>query len=142
MFCGPSVPVGKDGVYEAFTVPYHADMHAAVDAFLETKWSQYEPDKPKAYKEPDRVISQIQRPDAETISLVKDYCQYVQDTYGRFPAYIDPMYQRLTCQAQHVDPDFYAEFYPPGALTPQHHQHFHRWHPELAGEDGLPPRRD
>jgi hypothetical protein len=139
---GPSVPVGKDGVYEAFTVPYHADMHAAVDAFLETKWSQYEPDKPKAYKEPDRVISQIQRPDAETISLVKDYCQYVHDTYGRFPAYIDPMYQRLTCQAQHVDPDFYAEFYPPGALTPQHHQHFHRWHPELAGEDGLPPRRD
>jgi hypothetical protein len=49
------------------------------------------------------------------------------------------MYQRLTCQAQHVDPDFYAEQYPPGALTPQHLEHFRRWHPELADEAGRPP---
>jgi hypothetical protein len=139
---GPSVPVGRDGVYEAFTPPYYADMREAVDAFMETKWSQYAPEMPKAYKEPDRVVSQIRRPDAETVALVKDYCQYVHDTYGRFPAYVDPMYQRLTCQAQHVDPDFYAEHYPPGALTPQHAEHFRRWHPEQAGPDGGPPRRE
>ena len=105
---GPSVPVGRDGVYEAFTPPYYADMREAVDAFLEAKWAHYEPTVPKPYREPDRVISQIQRPDVDTIELVKDYCQYVHETHGRFPAYIDPMYQRLTCQAQHVDPDFYA----------------------------------
>ena len=93
---GPSVPVGRDGVFEAFMPPYHDDMGAAVDAFLETKWSQYEPDKPKAYLEPDRVVSQIVRPDDDTIQIVKDYCTYVHDTYGRFPAYLDPMYQRLT----------------------------------------------
>ena len=80
-----------------------------VDAFLERKWSQYEPDKPKSYLEPDKVTSQIERPSEETIQIVKDYCQYVHDTYGRFPAYLDPMYQRLTCQAQHVDTDFYAQ---------------------------------
>jgi hypothetical protein len=138
---GASVPVGRDGVYEAFTPPYYADMREAVDAFLEVKWSQYEPSVPKPYKEPDRVISQIARPDAETIEIVKDYCQYVHDTYGRFPAYIDPLYQRLTCQAQHADPDFYAEYYPPGALTGQHLHHFERWHPELADDEGRPPRR-
>jgi hypothetical protein len=138
---GPSVPVGRDGVFEAFVPPYHDDMGAAVDAFLETKWSQYEPDKPKAYLEPDRVVSQIVRPDADTIQIVKDYCAYVHDTYGRFPAYLDPMYQRLTAQAQHVDPDFYAQYYPPGALTEQHHAHFERWHPEMADDDGRPPRR-
>jgi hypothetical protein len=138
---GPSVPVGRDGVFQAFTPPYHTDMRTAVDAFLEAKWSQYDADKPKAYKEPDKVVSQIVRPDEATIERVKDYCQYVHDTYGRFPAFIDPMYQRLTCQAQHVDPDFYAEHYPPGALTEQHLQHFARWHPELAGPDGAPPRR-
>ena len=71
---GPSVPVGRDGVFEAFTPPYHDDMGAAVDAFLERKWSQYEPDKPKAYLEPDRVTSQIERPDEDTIQIVKDYC--------------------------------------------------------------------
>jgi hypothetical protein len=139
---GPSVPVGRDGVYEAFTPPYFADMGEAVDAFLAAKWSHYEPEVPKPYKEPDRVIAQIQRPDAETIELVKDYCRYVHETYGRFPAFVDPMYQRLTCQAQHVDPDFYEEHYPPGALTDQHQAHFRRWHPELAGADGGPPRAE
>jgi hypothetical protein len=117
-------------------------MREAVDAFLEVKWSQYGPDIPKAYKAPDSVITHIHRPDDETIELVKDYCQYVHDTYGRFPAYIDPMYQRLTCQAQHVDPDFYEEHYPPGALTGQHLGHFRRWHPEITGPDGRPPFRD
>ena len=116
-------------------------MGAAVDAFLERQVVAVRADKPKAYLEPDRVVSQIARPDDETIQIVKDYCQYVHDTYGRFPAYLDPMYQRLTCQAQHVDPDFYAQYYPPGALTDQHHAHFERWHPELAGDDGRPPLR-
>jgi hypothetical protein len=138
---GPSVPVGRDGVFQAFTPPYYADMGAAVDAFLEAKWSQYESDKPKSYTDPERVVSQIERPDQDTIQIVKDYCQYVHDTYGRFPAHLDPMYQRLTCQAQHVDPDFYAQYYPPGAVTEQHHAHFERWHPELTGDDGKPPRR-
>jgi hypothetical protein len=139
---GPSVPVGRDGVFEAFTPPYHADMGAAVDAFLEAKWAQYEPDKPKSYKEPDRVVAQIVRPDEDTVQIVKDYCQYVHDTYGRFPAYLDPMYQRLTCQAQHIDNDFYARYYPPGAVTEQHLAHFERWHPELTGDDGRPPLRE
>ncbi len=139
---GPSVPVGRDGVYEAFTPPYYSDMREAVDAFMEVKWSQYDSSMPKSYSKPDEIIQHIQRPDAETVELVKDYCQYVHDTYGRFPAYIDPMYQRLTCQAQHVDTDFYDEHYPPGACTDQHHQHFSRWHPELVGPDGKPPRRD
>jgi hypothetical protein len=138
---GPSVPVGRDGIYEGFTIPYFADMHEAVDAFMEVKWSQYDTSMPKSYTKPDEIIRHIQRPDRATIDRVKAYCQYVVDTYGRFPAYIDPMYQRLTCQAQHVDPDFYDEHYPPGACTDQHHQHFTRWHPDLAGPEGKPPRR-
>ena len=135
---GPSVPVGRDGVFEAFVPPYHADMGAAVDAFLERKWSQYEPDKPKAYLEPDKVVAQIDRPGRGHDPDRQGLLPYVHDTYGRFPAYLDPMYQRLTCQAQHVDPDFYAQYYPPGALTEQHHAHFERWHPEMAGDDGRP----
>lgn len=138
---GPSIPVGHDGVYEAFVPPYYADMREAVDGFMEVKWANYEDSVPRAHKEPDRVAQLIPRPDDETIELVKDYCQYVHDTYGRFPAYIDPMYQRLACQAQHVDTDFYEEYYPPGAVTQQHHRHFEMWHPELAGPDGKPPRK-
>lgn len=138
---GPSTPVGVDGHYEAFCPPYYSDMHEAVDAFLETKWSQYDKDMPKPYLEPDRATQNIPRPDKETIAIVKDYCQYVYEEYGRFPATLDAMYQRLVCQAQHVDPDFYDEYYPPGACTEQHHQHFNRWHPDIVGPDGKPPRK-
>jgi hypothetical protein len=138
---GASVPVGKDGVFEAFCPPYYKDMHEAVDAFMSVKWAAFDESVPKPYKEPDRVVSAVPRPHEDTVELVKAYCQYCIDTYGRFPVYIDPMYQRLTCQAQHIDPDFYAEYYPPGALTHQHHEHFRRWHPELTDSEGLPPRR-
>lgn len=138
---GPSVPVGRDGVFEAYTPPYYSDMGDAVDAFLEAKWSALTGDGPKAYNAPDKITSQLAYPDDDTIACVKDYCRYVHDQYGRFPAHLDPMYQRLTAQAQHVDPDFYAEYYPPGAVTDQHLNHFRRWHPELADADGRPPRR-
>ncbi|MCU0309180.1 MAG: hypothetical protein MUE51_15720, partial [Thermoleophilia bacterium] len=138
---GASVPVGRDGHFEAFCPPYYTDMHEAVDAFMAMKWAALDPDVPKPYKEPDKVVSAIPRPHPETVELVKAYCQYCVDTYGRFPVYVDPMYQRLTCQVQHVDPDFYERYYPPGSLTEQHLNHFRRWHPELAGPDGKPPRR-
>jgi hypothetical protein len=138
---GPSVPVGRDGVFEAFTPPYYADMHEAVDAFMAVKWAAFDEEVPKPYLEPDRVAQAVPRPHPDTVELVKAYCQYCVDTYGRFPVYLDPMYQRLTCQAQHVDPDFYERYYPPGAVTRQHTEHFRRWHPEAAGPDGGPPRR-
>ena len=44
----PACRSGRDGVFEAFTPPYHADMDEAVDAFIEAKWSQYEPDDAQA----------------------------------------------------------------------------------------------
>lgn len=138
---GPSCPVGLDGHFESFSPPYYSDMREAVDAFMATKWAALEPEVPKPYLEPDRIASAIPRPHEDTVELVKDYCDYVFGTYGRFPVYLDPMYQRLNCQAQHVDPDFYAKYYPPGALTDQHHNHMDRWHPDIA-VGGRPPLRD
>ncbi len=138
---GTTHPVGRDGHFEAFCPPYHATMGDAVDAFMQVKWAAFEQDVPKPYLEPDAVVSAVPRPHPDTVELVKAYCEYVHGTYGRFPLGIDPMYQRLTVQAQHADPDFYARFYPPGALTGQHLDHFARWHPDEAGPGGSPPRR-
>lgn len=137
----PTVPVGRDGVFEAFCPPYYKDMHEAVDAFMALKWSALDDDVAKPYLEPDKIVNAIPRPHPDTVELVKQYCQYCVDTYGRFPVYVDPMYQRLTAQAQHVDPDFYAKYYPPGALTHQHLNHFNCWHPDIADADGMPPKR-
>lgn len=138
---GNGFAVGRDGVVEGFTPPYYADMHEAVDAFMELKWSAMDPEVAKPYKDNESFVQAIPRPHEDTVEMVKAYCQYVWDTYGRFPAYMDPMYQRLTCQAQHLDPDFYEQYFPDGAITNQHAQHFSRWHPELCDAHGRPPRK-
>jgi hypothetical protein len=104
---GTTFAVGRDGYLEAFTPPYYADMHEA-------------------------FTGAIPRPHPDTVECVKAYCQYVWDTYGRFPLTIDPMYQRLTTQAQHIDCGFYDEYYPPGAYSQQHADHMRLWHPEHA----------
>ncbi|MBJ7366815.1 MAG: hypothetical protein JHC53_09510, partial [Thermoleophilia bacterium] len=140
---GQTYAAGRDGVFEAYIPPYHADMHAAVDAFMEMKWGAMDEGVPKPYKtaqQNESFVNAIPRPHDETVEIVKDYCQYVWDTYGRFPAYIDPMFQRLTTQAQHVDVDFYEQHYPDGSLSGQHENHFRRWHPEMCDHEGRPPR--
>ena len=138
---GQTFPVGRDGHFEAFTPPYYRDMHEAVDAFMALKWSAMDDDVAKPYKKSEEFSRAIPRPHPETVEMVKAFAQYCWDTYGRFPVYIDPMYQRLTCQAQHLDPDFYEEYYPGGTLSPQHVNHFSRWHPDTCDAHGKPPRR-
>lgn len=132
---GTTFAVGRDGYLEGFTPPYYADMHEAVDAFMAMKWSALDPDVPKPFQSPsmnESFTGAIPRPHEDTVECVKAYCQYVWDTYGRFPLTVDPMYQRLTTQAQHIDCGFYDQYYPAGAYSEQHANHMHRWHPEHA----------
>lgn len=137
---GNGFAVGRDGVFETYTPPYHGDMRKAVDQFMVDKWAAFDEDVPKPFKDNSAYVDAVPRPHPETVDMVKDYCQYVWDTYGRFPAYIDSAYQRLTVQGQHVDCDYYDKYHPPGAVSPQHRDHFRMWHPELCDEDGKPPR--
>ena len=132
---GNTFAVGRDGYLEGFTPPYYADMHEAVDAFMAMKWAALDPDVPKPFRDQptnETFTGAIPRPHPDTVECVKAYCQYVWDTYGRFPLTIDPMYQRLTTQAQHIDCGFYDQYYPPGAYSEQHANHMKRWHPGHA----------
>lgn len=138
---GPSYPVGRDGHFEAFVPPYHADMDEAVDAFLEVKWASVRGRRAEGLSRarPGRhgrpAARRRHRRAGEGLLPLRP-----RDLRG-FPLRIDPMYQRLTVQAQHADPDFYERYYPPGALTEQHHEHFARWHPDLADARGRPSLR-
>ena len=141
---GNTYAVGRDGYFEAYVPPYYNDMGEAVDAFMAMKWGAMDPDVSKPYKTEsmnEAFTGAIPRPHDETVEMVKAYCQYAYDTYGRFPVAMDPMYQRLTTQAQHIDTDFYDLYYPEGSYSGQHANHFHRWHPELCDHDGKPPRK-
>lgn len=137
---GATYPVGRDGLYEAFVPEYHGDAEGMVQAFLAHKYAGHDPGVPKAFTTPEPVVASVPRPDDETVDLVTAYISYVHETFGRFPAYLDPMYMRIVSQAHHVDPDFYDEHLLAGALPDHHRDHMRRWHPELADADGLPPR--
>jgi hypothetical protein len=104
-----------------------ADMSDAVDRYLE-RWSAAA-EKPSAFAHASDVMRARPLPTPETVEIVKAFCTYVHGTYGRFPAFIDPMFVRLVFQAHHLDVDFYDRFYRGNPLTQRHRQHLARWHP-------------
>lgn len=127
----PPVPVGRDGVFEALCPPYVDNMREAVDKFLEQRGYFWEEDNPYPYKNPEGVLADEYHPNEVRIEIVKDFCTYIYENYGRFPAFLDPMFARLVFQAHHLDLDFYDKYYNEGAYTEVHKNHFKLWHPEM-----------
>ena len=127
-----TVPVGKDGVFESYCPPYFKNMDEAIDIFFEHKYEAWKDDKPFPYTEPDKHLMKAPKPTDTTIQIVKDVANYIYDTYGRFPAFVDPMYMRLVFQAMHLDPDFYDNYYPKGSYNEMHVEAFLENHPEQA----------
>ncbi len=131
-----TIPVGRDGIFEGYCPPYYKDMNEAIDAFHEHKNSAWTSDKPFPYNEPDKLLMRAPKPTETTIQIVKDVANYIYDTYGRFPAFVDPMYMRLVFQAMHIDLEFYEKHYPPGSYSDMHLKVFLDNHPEAAGKVG------
>jgi hypothetical protein len=126
-----TVPVGRDGVLEGYCPPYYKDMGEAIEAFFEHKNEAWKPEKPFPYAEPDKHLMKAPKPTERTIQIVKDVANYIYDTYGRFPAFVDPMYMRLVFQAMHLDLEFYDKYYPPGSYSDMHVNHFKLFHPDM-----------
>src|SRR6266851_5410036 len=47
-------------------------------------------------------------------------CNYILETYGRFPGTVDAMHLMWFMQAHHLDTDYYDRFFRPGACGPTH----------------------
>lgn len=65
----------------------------------------------------------------EGIACIKATCNYIYETYGRFPGNVDAMHFMWFMQAHHADPDFYNTFFHAGARGHTHASHLARWHP-------------
>ena len=120
------VPVGRAGVHEALCPPYVADMREAVERFLAER--RADPGAASPYADPRAVLAGREDPSEETIEIVVAFTQNVLDAYGRFPAFIDPMFVRLVLQAHHLDLDFYDRHYVEGAYSDLHRRHMELWH--------------
>jgi hypothetical protein len=130
---GEWLPVGLDGLFEAAIPPYYATVEEAVDAVVALRWGPS-----GAFVQPGRapwtdpqVVQRIPRPAEEAIAATKTLVRYVWDTYGRYPATIDPFLTTVWYQAHHLDADFYDTYYPVEAVPRHIRDHVATWHPEV-----------
>lgn len=123
----PDNPIGLDGVFEASCPPYHANMDAAVEAALLPP--RADPSRPVPHKmsEAEHRLAAIRFSD-EGLACTKAICNYIFDTFGRFPGGTDAMHLMWVFQAHHIDTDYYDRFFGPGAYGPTHAAHMATWH--------------
>jgi hypothetical protein len=133
---GWPMPVGLDGILQSYCPPYYPDMDAAVDAVVESKYGKegiYNPDSGVGgpFKDTREVIADVPKHSPELIQCAKDICNYIYDTYGRFPSHVDAITTPgCWVQAHHLDCDFYDRYYQEGAYTETQVNHMRMWHPE------------
>jgi hypothetical protein len=129
---GTPNPTGRtDGTFHAFCPPHFETMADAVDAFAERKFGPggpYNPDTPGAWRESSKVRASAQRHDERFKACVTLQCQYTLDTWGKFPGTVPSVWVMNFLQAQHLDLDFYDQFFRPGAYLETHRRHMEAWH--------------
>lgn len=125
-------PVGIDGVLEAYCPPYFPSMDAAVDAVVEAKFGPqglYSGKQPAPFLDKNEFVAGVPRYSDKLVQCVKDICNYIWDTYGKIPPYMDAMHMTgVWVQAHHLDLDFYDRFYGAAAYTETQAQHQGVWH--------------
>ena len=120
-------PIGLDGVFEASCPPYYPTMDAAVDAFFARTPREATAPVPHRMSDEDHRAGTV-RISAEGLACTKAVCNYIYDTYGRFPGSIDAMHLMWVMQVHHIDTDYYDRFFGAGAYGPTHAAHMATWH--------------
>ena len=102
-------------------------MDAAVDHVIAMKYGPggtYDPavlelgyaDKGAASK----YLAHAERYDDRAVAYVKEICNYIFDTYGRFPAHVDAWHVPGTwLQVSHPELEYYAQTVPPAFFERQ-----------------------
>ena len=128
-------PVGLDGILQALCPPYISSMDEAVDRVYEEK---YGPDgvygdkavfeKPyQRSSDASDFMRSAERPSKATIQYIKDVCNYIYDTYGRFPAHVNSFHvPGVWLQVSHLELEYYEQFFKPD-LYHRQSRHYAVW---------------
>ncbi len=122
-------PVGLDGVYEGYCPPYHQDMRAAVEAFLDFKFGRggiYDPTSPGPFRDNAAVKGAAVKPAPALVEAVVAIAEYIHATYGKFPGTVPTIYLRFYTQAHRLETAFYDKFYRDAYLD-THRRNVARW---------------
>jgi hypothetical protein len=130
-----AVGLERDGevLIKPFCPPYYRDMEEAVLAFVDHKYAPgtgafRDGGAATSWQDGSGIQAGIPPYSDRAIAATIDYCGYVYERYGRFPASSGPFRTVLAHQAHHLDPDFYDRFYRPGTLTETQRRHRHVGH--------------
>jgi hypothetical protein len=116
-------PIGLDGFLEGLCPPYVKSMDEAVDIVVERKMGTQGAYGNKeifatAYRDQkvaDAYLKQARPFSKEVIQYTKDICNYLYDTYGRFPAHTDAFYlPGIWAQFSHLELEYYEKYASPG----------------------------
>ncbi|MFI5231078.1 MAG: hypothetical protein ACHQSE_01075 [Gemmatimonadales bacterium] len=129
-------PVGIDGILEGLCPPY-VTMNEAVDRVIESKYGVSggaygdEDVFSRPYRNRDDAREYLKkgtRYGPKQVEYVKEACNYLFDTYGRFPAHVDAFYTPgMWLQFSHLELEYYDRFFDPDLYRRQA-AHDHLWH--------------
>jgi hypothetical protein len=132
-------PVGLDGFFESYCPPYYRSIDDAVDAFIEKIGGLTSPIGPEYigvlpyesdYWKKNRP--KYVRPSEDHVNMVKAFCNYVYDTYGKIPATFSSKTIPIWLQVHHIDTKFYGENFAKGIISDAHKNHMDMWHSHKA----------
>lgn len=129
------IPVGLDGLFEAYCPPYYRTMSDAAQAIYDAKWGTggiYK-ESPTPIKDRQSLDLQVPKTSDWCLEATKTLCEYIWETYGRFPATVDPMQMNAWFQAHHLETEFYDRYYQAGAYHATIADHLQKWHGGSAG---------
>jgi hypothetical protein len=115
-------PVGADGILEGLCPPYVKSMNEAVDRVIEEKFGKqgvYQPEglfsRPYRHAGSASEFLRVALPHSkDAIQYAKDICNYILDTYGRFPAHVNAFHvPGVWLQIHHVETEYYDRFFDP-----------------------------
>jgi len=115
--------------------PYYDSMNDAVDEVMRSKFGAGGIYKDTAlfaqiYREDygGRYLTEAEEYGGDVVACVRDVCNYIYDTHGRFPAHCEAIFAPgIWLQAHHVDTEYYQRFFRNG-LTDAHLHHDAHWH--------------
>jgi hypothetical protein len=120
-------PVGLDGIIQALCPPYMT-MDEAVDRVLDEKFGDQGTYRDVAQfarvyrnvEQADAYLQRAQRYSAKTVEYMKTLCNYIYDTYGRFPAHVDAFHlPGVWMQFSHLELEYYEKYFDPALYSQQ-----------------------
>ncbi|ORV19187.1 hypothetical protein [Mycobacterium celatum] len=123
---------GLPGYFETLSPPHVPSVAEGVDTLVARKYGPggpFHPDTPGPWSDTPTVRASA-LPFDGIRELVTLEASYIYDTFGKLPGTVPTVHVLMYLQAQHLDTDFYDEFFAPGAYLPTHAEHQARWHSE------------